>query len=1199
MTTFPTLPTGPLPHLAMDYARLRAEGLRLLGRLAGQQWTDFNTHDPGITILEQLCYAITDLGYRTSFPMADLLAASDEPGLPGPAEILTGDPVTRADLRKLVLDIAGIGNAWIGDPGEPALAFYHHPGSGELRLSPEPGDADARPVALRGLHRVLLQSTDRLSGDEAIDRVAARLHRGRMLGEDFEIARLDAYEVWLRAGIEIGPIEDPVAMLADVIERIQFYLATPATFLTLAEARARGRRVDELFEGPLLDHGFVADLPPLRRTVYVSDLIHTIMDVPQVRAVRSIELASSRNARPEPWALDVPAGNVAVLSPGAELTLLRAGLPIRVDRDQVLARLEQRRVARTLIASDARELQPPAGRERALARHPSIQRQLPAAYGVGPLGLPASAPARRRAQARQLEAYLLIFDQLLANQLAQLAHASELLSPDQGGTRTYFAQPVDDPELRLHELLLQSPEAQRAWLDEAVEPGAWRERRKRFLAHLLARFAEHLGHHAHHGQSPGDAGAADPEAAMVADRQAFLHRYPRLSGARGSGRDLREDTMSGLEERLRLKLGVRDPLRFHVVEHVLLRPLPEDLGQLGEDGEDEVPLLAGVAGPDPWSLQVSYVFEDRADADPHFEPLVAQTILAETPAHVTPHLCWFGALAADADGVVRDHWQAFEQAWEQLRVHYRAYRAASLHGGRVEGEIQLRARDARDRVIDLLGFARTYPLRDLPLPQHVIVPPGAPTSITLGFSQVGVDYALCLADGTPAMRDGNPIVAEGTGGALVLPTPPIDEDVSYRVLAVKREGAGTLDARREAWVHGAVRVEEGVDPKLIAQLRLPLLDMRIDAPRPEHARIADFGAEVEIELLASQEGVRYEVLDDADHDRALSPPVVGTSGTIVLELGPVTEDIDLRVRGSKELGDPQDPELRTAVLDLVLPLRVRANPATAARLVPAIVAHGGGASLELDGTQASASYRVWQRPVRDREIVFEQQPAVATIEVADGARTIRVQRPERPAPWQDLPGFAPAGDAARGTGGELALALAGRTQDALLLVQAIKQHRNGPLNGTAETITSAVQLERALALLVRPDHGQALRVLATLAGGATEGPVHVLGGQAGVYYELRRAGEDTALDRPAYFHQRDDVDAAYNKGVGQLRVEVDLALARDPEGEPGDRARTPPPAPALVAELAPGATLQVHARKAMTGLEAELDHTVTVERAGD
>jgi hypothetical protein len=1199
---FPTLPTGPLPHLAMDYAWLRDEALRLLGRLAGQQWTDFNTHDPGVTILEQLCYAITDLGYRMAYPMADLLAGSPAPGLPGPATILTGDPVTRADLRKLVLDLAGTDNAWVGDPDAPALRFYHHEGSHELRLQPDPGELTPEPVALRGLHRVLLQTTDEFSGDAALDQVAARLHRGRLLGEDFEVERLGIMKVELHASIEVGPLEDPVATLADIIESVERCLAPPARFVTLAEARARGQRLDELLEGPLLGRGFADELPAPRRTVHASDLIHAIMDVPQVRALRSIE----------PAVIEIPPGTMAKLSLASRLILQRAGLPLRADLAAASTLVEQRRRARAATAIDMRELEPPAGRERALARYRSIQRQMPAAYGVGPLGLPSSAPARRRAQARQLEAYLLIFDQLLANQFAQLAHAHELLSPDEGGTRTYFGQRVVDPPLALDELLgatadTATPEAQRAWLDENIESGGALERRKRFLAHLLARFAEQLGdpsllHHQGLGEPPpAQPAQPDPpgrtDQAIIASRQAFLRRYPRLSGARGSGHDLRLDSMSGLVERLRLKLDLPERVRFHLVEHILLRPLAEDRNQLDPDGEDPVPLLAGVAAPDPWSLHVSFVFEAPRPEDPHFESLVAQTILAETPAHLTVHLHWF-----DAEGDAS--WAAFEGAWDAFRAHYRAYRWPALAEQPTDAAgsqlLQLRARDARDHVIDLLGIGRTYPLRDLPVPPHLIVNPSTTTAITLGFTQRGVIYELRGEDGQPVLRDGKRITAEGTGGALELPTPPIDVDVTYRILAVKREGADTPDERREAWLHGDVRIEEGVDPTLTIELvELPLLDKRIDAPKPSDARIVDHGARVEVAVLASQEGVEYVLLDDANLDRVVSAKVVGTSGTILLRLDDVTEDIDLRVRGSKAVGDPQNPTLRTAVLDAVLRLRVRANPAASATLSPAIVAHGGKSVAKLGQTQKSVSYQAWQRRIRDREFVFAQAPAVATIDVVDGTRTIRVQRPEKPAVWQDLAGFAVRGAAKPGTGGALDLSLGAFTQDTALLVQATKQHRNGPLSSDAELIASSVQLNRALAVLVRPNPAQAVRVLATITGDATQGPLQVRDGQAGVYYELRRAAAEAPIDRPAYFHQRDDVDATLNKGIAQLRVEVDLAIARDAEVAPADRAQAPPPWPMLDAELAPGATLHVRARKAMSGLEADLDHAVTVEQASE
>ena len=177
MTTpaFPTLSIAPFEYTAMDYAWLREEGLRQLGRLTGGQWTDFNAHDPGITILEQLCYALTDLGYRVAHPMADLLAGS-EGALPGPAAILTCDPVTHADLRKLVLDVEGIETVWIEPPAEPEIAVYHHRGSGELRLQPDPSAVDARALRLDGVYQVALQTGDRLPSGVALAQVNSRLH---------------------------------------------------------------------------------------------------------------------------------------------------------------------------------------------------------------------------------------------------------------------------------------------------------------------------------------------------------------------------------------------------------------------------------------------------------------------------------------------------------------------------------------------------------------------------------------------------------------------------------------------------------------------------------------------------------------------------------------------------------------------------------------------------------------------------------------------------------------------------------------------------------------------------------------------------------------------------------------------------------------------------------------------------------------
>lgn len=103
---------------SQDFAFLRAEGIKYIERLSSSLWTDYNTHDPGITILEALCYAITELGYRASFDMKDLLADTEGRTYIHQAfftarKILTNAPLTAADYRKILIDEPGVANAWM------------------------------------------------------------------------------------------------------------------------------------------------------------------------------------------------------------------------------------------------------------------------------------------------------------------------------------------------------------------------------------------------------------------------------------------------------------------------------------------------------------------------------------------------------------------------------------------------------------------------------------------------------------------------------------------------------------------------------------------------------------------------------------------------------------------------------------------------------------------------------------------------------------------------------------------------------------------------------------------------------------------------------------------------------------------------------------------------------------------------------
>ena len=81
------------------------------------------------------------------------------------------------------------------------------------------------------------------------------------------------------------------------------------------------------------------------------------------------------------------------------------------------------------------------GQYRDVTFYHSLQHLFPVVYGIGAEGLGRNPDPERIAKARQLKGYLLSFEQLLANYLAQLGHVSDFFSVENKG-RTYYTQPL-------------------------------------------------------------------------------------------------------------------------------------------------------------------------------------------------------------------------------------------------------------------------------------------------------------------------------------------------------------------------------------------------------------------------------------------------------------------------------------------------------------------------------------------------------------------------------------------------------------------------------------------------------------------------------------------------------------------------------------------------------------------------------------
>jgi hypothetical protein len=66
-----------------SFGQLRDAGLEYVEAGQGSDlWTDHNTHDPGISMMEMLCYALTDRGNRTNCPVDPILPSEMDEGKP-------------------------------------------------------------------------------------------------------------------------------------------------------------------------------------------------------------------------------------------------------------------------------------------------------------------------------------------------------------------------------------------------------------------------------------------------------------------------------------------------------------------------------------------------------------------------------------------------------------------------------------------------------------------------------------------------------------------------------------------------------------------------------------------------------------------------------------------------------------------------------------------------------------------------------------------------------------------------------------------------------------------------------------------------------------------------------------------------------------------------------------------------------------
>ncbi len=716
----------PPLSLASDYTQLRTLGMAYIEHLGSEFWTDYNTHDPGITSLHLLCYAITDLSLRTQLPIEDILTSSLGSQQALREAFLTADmilptsPVTELDYRKLLIDVEGVRNAWLLK-AEPRV--YVNCQTQHLQYeTPLAATSYWTDFGLQGLYDLLIEYDEVcFSGKEVsvveeckksiLENVKNAYLENRCLGEDIrQIREVPAQKIMICADVDIENDVNVAEVHARILFEIQQYLSPPIKRYSLQEFQAILKRspdqevpFDVVFEGPLLKNGFILDTEleaaQLRERVYTSDIINKVMGIElngkkAVKAIKKIRLnllikeedIPCKDWKPQDsegvaWCLHIPEGHQAQLCiEKTALNFFKNGILVSSTTHRNNAYTQFRNLQMEFWEANKRtiEIPPmPVGEVRVVEEYSSIVNDFPQTYGIGREGLPVSSPPERHAKAKQFKAYLLFFDQLLANYLAQLKNLSKLFDPHSEAV-TYFSQKITDVNEveQLYKNYAQLDDALASiiekWEGYATNP----VRKNRFLDHILARFAENFSEYAMLSFSLFEdfdgAKILKNKSDFIKDfyqrplkseletaedwHQRSLTYFRNLNHAHAYNYCRPVDwtdllNITGVVRRIAGLLGMAEgeaqltvnatDERIFLVEHILLRP---DVDKPAEKWFEVCtePDCTHCRPLDPYSFRVSVVLPGYTErfGNISFRKYAERVIREELPAHILARICW-------------------------------------------------------------------------------------------------------------------------------------------------------------------------------------------------------------------------------------------------------------------------------------------------------------------------------------------------------------------------------------------------------------------------------------------------------------------------------------------------------------------------------------------------------------------------------
>lgn len=566
----------PVVRDEIAFDALNATMQSSLKTLSQQKWSDTEAHDPGVTLLEAFTYGVTDLAYRHTLPLSDLLTSESPMGkglfpvIFSPENALTCSPVTVDDYRRALLDLHTTDNEHghfyfrdaqlIKEPDLHKYKYYYDKKTRAFSFS-DPNDDSTTALTLNGNYWLYLALNDEIDRTDAENKVNTFLLTNRNLGEAVsKINWLTPYHLDLAAEIELDDWvvdeQDVAQVLASIYQASERWCTTEIIRYTTQQLREKGMNQDAILEGPWLQHGWIPELPAKIDYENSQDkelnlLVNPLLAIKGVKSIRSLDCPTT----------SVPAGSYACLWSNTpthdvvnKITLISKG---GINKTVTVTMLNGLLPTESLIQVSETVL--PVGQFRKPGDGHPVSALLPPCYGLQSLATSTDQ--------QQLHQFMLPFEQMLDNGCQQLAKLPQLLSFDRESGSDVWAQrwPVHDtsPAQAVHQGY------QSALTDYLNSTKSDENKEQNIINYLLGYFDRTI---AVRGLSGNDE--------YLASQKYYLSHYAVLAAERST---IRADAISSLQKRIAARLGMHfddlsavkntpGSLPFYLIEHRNLLP---------------------------------------------------------------------------------------------------------------------------------------------------------------------------------------------------------------------------------------------------------------------------------------------------------------------------------------------------------------------------------------------------------------------------------------------------------------------------------------------------------------------------------------------------------------------------------------------------------------------------------------------------